>query len=292
MKTSPLAVLLLLAGLASASADQDKKNETREVRVYLLDRSAPERDLKDAVAVLTLEQPTGRGRTFLLPRVAKGTPTPGEDRAPGMIRGLAGTSYFVELQTGESGEPARAEQPEEGRKESAPPPGREVRERIHRRGIYFAQKIPAELVAGTFTATVTIRLGNLTFSSEEFQGPRTANEPLDEVAAKVDQSLATLKTKAEENAGFMDLKPTVVRLKRELSQLAPAGFEDGTGAFEQDRQWCLAMARRIDDACDKGDDARVRELSLQCGPRLKDMKSMLGRTRKEAAPTPEVPTVK
>ena len=110
MKTFSLAALLL-AGLAFALADQDK-TETREVRIYLLDRARTDRDLKDAAAVLTIEQPTGRGRTFLLPRVAKGTPTPGEDRAPGMIRGLAGTPYFVELQTGEPAGAARSETPE------------------------------------------------------------------------------------------------------------------------------------------------------------------------------------
>ena len=103
MKTFPLAAALLACFGSVLPADQDK-TETREVRIYLLDRAKPDRDLKDAVAVLMIEQPNGRGKTFLLPRVAKGTPTPGEDRAPGMIRGLSGTSYFVELQTGEAAE--------------------------------------------------------------------------------------------------------------------------------------------------------------------------------------------
>jgi len=290
MKTFPLAAALLACFGAVLPADQDK-TETREVRIYLLDRAKPDRDLKDAVAVLMIEQPNGRGKTFLLPRVAKGTPTPGEDRAPGMIRGLSGTSYFVELQTGEAAEAGgRPEQPEE-KKASAAPSGREVLERVHRHGVYFAQAIPASLVSGNFTATVTIRLANVTFSSEEFQGPRAAGS-LDEVAARVDQSLTTLKTKAEEMAGFMDLKPASGKLKRELSQLAPAGFEDGSGAFELDRQWCLALARHIDDACDKGDDARIRELSQECGPRLKAMQSMLARSRKEAPANPEPPAVK
>lgn len=290
MKPFPLAALLL-AGLGSVLAADQDKTETREVRIYLLDRAKPDRDLKDAVAVLTIEQSTGRGRTFLLPLVAKGTPTPGEDRAPGMIRGLAGTSYFIELQTGEPVESARTEETEEKKESAAALSGKEVLHRVHRHGVYFAQKIPATLVSGSFTATVTIRLANVTFSSEEFQGPRANGSP-EEVASRVDQSLAALKTKAEETAGFMDLKPAAARLKRELSQLAPAGFEDGSGAFELDRQWCLTMARHIDDACDKGDEARVLELSQQCGPRLKSMQTMLARSRKEAPETPEVPTVK
>jgi len=287
MKTLPLAALVLLsAGLAFAGQD---KPETREVRIYVLDRAVPDRNFKDAAAMLTLEQPSGRFKTFLLPRVAKGTPTPDEDRATGMIRGLTGTPYFVELQTGEAGAPARTEEPAEKGKDGAAPSGQEVLRRVHRQGVYFVHKIPADQLTGSFTATVTIRMGSLTFTSEEFQGPK-ATVAVDEVANRVDQSLASLKTKAEEQAGFMDLKPTVTKLRRELAQLAPAGFEDATGAFELDRQWCLALARTIDDACDLGQEARVLELSQQCGPRLKNMQSMLARTKKEPEPAaPEVP---
>jgi hypothetical protein len=289
------ALALLALGLAPG-LDQDG-TPSREVRIYLLDRATPDRNLKDAVAVLTIEQPTGRGKTFLLPRVAKGTPTPGEDRATGLIRGVQATPYFVELQTGEAAaaEPARADlPPEKGKEEAAaPPPGREVLERIHRHGVYFARKIPAQVFSGSWTATVTIRLGNLTFSSEEFQGQAPAGAALVDVGEKVDQSLALLRTKAQDNVGFMDLKPAAVRLRREIGQLAPAGFEDGSGEFERHRQWCLALARRIDDAVDRGDNAVVIDLSQQCGPRLRDMQSTLTRMRKETAPPPaEVPPVK
>lgn len=288
MKTLSLAALTLVAGVALA--DQDK-TETREVRIYLLDRAAPDRDYKDAAAVLTIERPaTGKGRTFLFPRVAKGTPTPGEERATGMIRCLPGTPYFVELQTGEAAPAAKPEAPAEKGKEGAPLSGAEVLKRVHARGAYFVQKIPTDLLTGTYTATVTMRVGSMTTTSEEFQGPRPENVTLDDVAAKVDQSLAGLKTKAEEQTGFMDLKPAVTQLRRELAQLAPAGFEDGTGAFELDRQWCLSLARNIDEACDRGNTARIVELSQQCGPRLKNMQAMLAGTRKEPEPAPvEVP---
>jgi hypothetical protein len=289
------ALALLALGVAPG-LDQDG-TPTREVRIYLLDRATPDRNLKDAVAVLTIEQQTGRGKTFLLPRVAKGTPTPGEDRAPGLIRGVPPTPYFVELQTGEAAaaEPARAEQaPEKGKEETAgPPPGREVLERIHRHGVYFARKIPAQVFSGSWTATVTIRLGNLTFLSEEFQGPAPAGASAGDVAAKVDQSLVQLRTKAQDQVGFMELKPTAVRLRRELGQLAPAGFEDGSGEFERHRQWCLALARRIDDAVDRGENGIVIDLSQQCGPRVGEMQSILTRMRKETAPPPaDVPPVK
>ena len=288
MKSLPLA--LLFAGLAPAWAGQDQA-ETRDVRVYLIDRAKPDREFKDAVAVLTVQQESGRGKTFLLPRVAKGTPTPGEDRGTGLIRGVVGTAYFVELQTGDAA-PVERREPEAEPAKPAGPTGQEILRNVHRRGVYFSRKIPAELLQSSFTATVTIRLGNLTYTSEEFQGPRTAEVALDEVAARVDQSLATLKSKAEEAAGFMELKPAAGKLIRELSQLAPAGFEDASGEFESDRQWCLALARRIDDACDRADDGRIVDLSQQCRPRLQQMQSTLAGTRKKAEPTPEIPTVK
>jgi hypothetical protein len=90
----------------------------------------------------------------------------------------------------------------------------------------------------------------------------------------------------------MEMKPAVTQLKRRLAQLAPAGFEDASGRFELDRQWCVSLARKIDDACDEGDDGQVLALSQQCGPRLKQMQSFLARSRKESEPEPEVPPVK
>jgi hypothetical protein len=288
MKTSILAVWPLLALLG---AGQDRV-ETREVRVYLLDRAAVDRTLKDSVAVLTLEQPSGRARTILLPRVVKETPTSGENRAQGLIRALPGTPYFVELQTGEAAAPTPKDvvEPQEQEKDRARPSGRDTLEKIHRAGVFYAQNVPASLLSGSFSATVTIRLANLTFTSEEFHGRQDVS--LEDVAARVDRTLATLKAKGEETAGFMEIKPVATKLKRELGQLAPAGFEDASGDFESDRQWCLALARKIDEACDRGDSALVIDLSQQSGPRLKKMKSMLARTPKESEPVPEVPTVK
>jgi hypothetical protein len=75
-------------------------------------------------------------------------------------------------------------------------------------------------------------------------------------------------------------------LMRALARLAPAGFRDSSGAFEQDRQWCLGVARAIDNACAYGEWGRIQNLSLSCGPRVKRMQSM------EALPlAPEIPSV-
>jgi hypothetical protein len=86
----------------------------------------------------------------------------------------------------------------------------------------------------------------------------------------------------------------VVELMRDLSKLAPAGFEDGSGAVEKDRQWCLALARAVEDACYQGNTARIEELSRQCEPRLKEMQSQLAKLKgKEPLQDPEAPpTVK
>lgn len=251
-------ICTLLLGLAAVGAD----GETREVRVYLVDRAVPDRDFKDAVAVLTLERPNGRGKTFLLPRIS--TPPCGEAR--GLIRGVPGTPYFVELNLGDANGEGPAPQ-----------------------GGCFGTKIPAELVSEPFTATVTVRLGNLSFTSEEFQGPRSKDDDVEEAAARVDRTLAVLRERAEQGAGFMDLRPAAVELIRDLARLSPAGFEDRSGAFERDRQWCLAQARAIEKAVTAGETGRIDELTRRCGPRLQNMKSSLAREKKsEPLPEPEV----
>ena len=140
-----------------------------------------------------------------------------------------------------------------------------------------------------FTATITIRLGDFTLTSEEFAGPRSRNDELDEVATRVDRALAQVRERAEQDAGFMDLRPAAVELIRELARLAPAGFEDLSGAFERNRQWCLAQARAIERLSADGETNRIAELARMCGPRLKDMQSSLAREKKtQPAPEPEV----
>jgi hypothetical protein len=275
----------LLLGLLSAGRDADlraqerSEGETREVRVYLIDRTRPDREFKDAVAVLTLERPSGRGRTFLMPRTAKHEAPP----AAGLIRGLTGTPYFVELNLGDAApEPAA-----NGEKQETPAGG--ILRRVHQ-GAFFAQKVPAALVSEAFTATITIRMGDLTFTTEEFQGPRSPKDAPDQAMERIERSLAVLKERAEEQAGFMDLRPSVVDLLRDLSRLAPAGFEDVTGAFELDRQWCIAQARAIEKACYSGDTGWISELTLTSGPRVRQMKSVLARWKeKPPQPEPELP---
>jgi len=287
-----LVAIISTASIRDLSAQERKEEETREIRVYLIDRMVPDRVFKDAVAVLTLERPSGRGRTFLLPRVDM-VATPGEKPSgSGIIRGLPGTPYFVELNVGDTAPPApeKAEEPK-GKEMSSG----EILRRVHH-GAYFARKIPATLVSEPFTATVTIRLGDLTFTSEEFQGPRAAKDAPEEVAARVDRALDALIDRARRAAGFMDLRPAVVELTRDLSRLAPQGFEDSTGAFELNRQWCLAHARAIERACYEGNHEQIVELSQKCGPRLNEMTSFLTRSKekqkepeKEPEPAPEVP---
>lgn len=289
--------ICLLGLLVSASAQEPKPEDLREVRVYLIDRRTPERVYKDAAAVLTLERPFGRSQTFLLPLVSKPAPAPAG--AAGMIRGLPGTPYFVELNLDPHAAPGAPEKREtervEGKTPPGPLPGREVLRRVHQ-GATFAQKIPRSALSDPFTATVTIRLGSTTFTSEEFQKSQGSGDDPEAVAARIERSLETLQARAREQAGFMDLRPIVVDLIRELSRLAPAGFEDGSGRIELDRQWCLAHARAIERASYDGDTSQVLDLSLKCGPRLREMQSILAGTKKEPDPElpkqPEVPTVK
>jgi len=291
-----LALLLWGANPEMQTVPDSSGQETREVRIFLLDRTTPERAVKDAAAVLTLERKSGRGETFLFPRATKEAPAMGAE--PGMIRSLVSTPYFVEFSLED---PAPAPGREETKKPDAADGATEPKQplssdevlRRARKGTWFSRRMPVSAFSEPFTATVTIRLGNLTFTSEEFQGPRSAHDTPKEAAARVDRSLETLRERIKDSAGFMDLKPVVGELTRELSKVAPAGFEDGTGAIERDRQWCLAMARAMGDACDQGNTERIRELSLQCGPRMKQMQETLAQMKgKEPEPPEAPPTVK
>ncbi|RPH39248.1 MAG: hypothetical protein EHM91_12650, partial [Planctomycetota bacterium] len=141
-----LVAIVSTASVGDLSAQERKEEETREIRVYLIDRVAPDRVFKDAAAVLTLERPSGRGRTFLLPRVDR-VATPGEKPSgPGIIRGLPGTPYFVELNVGDTAPPAAEKEEEPKGKEAS---SGEILRRVHH-GAYFAKRIPANLVSEPF----------------------------------------------------------------------------------------------------------------------------------------------
>src|SRR5436190_20632137 len=106
-----LAALLALL-VAEPARAQEKPEETREIRIYLLGRTTPERALKDAAAVLTLERKSGRGETYLFPRAGKESAPVEGTSAPGMIRSLVSTPYFVELDLGDTVPPPRPEETE------------------------------------------------------------------------------------------------------------------------------------------------------------------------------------
>jgi len=277
----PLTVLALALG--SAQDPGASSDEKIDVRVFLIDKSRPERLYKNAAASLTIVNPSGKSTTVLLPVVPKGA-APAADEV-GSIRGLVGTPYFVELHAGgllRESDPAPAAEPDPKK-----PTARDILNRVHQ-GTPFVGRIDKSLVAEPFTATVTIRLENLAFTSEEFDA-KPCPETTPDAAAQVACALELLKAKSEENAPFMVLRPLALDLLRSLARLAPAGFEDLSGDLERHRQWCLAMARRIEDACAGGQAAKIPELCLQSGPRLREMQSALS---KEKAPPSETPDVK
>jgi hypothetical protein len=296
-----LKVLLIMMVVRAAAEPQDRcGNETRRVRIYIIDRSAPNRSWEDTVAVLTLAHTSGRGETFLFPRVADSSPPPNES-APGLIRGVIASPYFVELSLGgtvpvpRQGELVEQEPAAGPAKANSPAPEpplspQEILRRSHQ-GVCFARSIPESSLADPWTATITIRLENLTFISEEFQSPRLAHDSPEEAAARADRLLQELRRLAAESAGFMAMRPVVVGLMRELSKLAPSGFLDPTRAVEKDRQWCLALTRAMEVSCYQGDFGRIQELSIHCGPRLKEMQALLAHSKEKMSKPadPEVP---
>jgi hypothetical protein len=297
---SALAILFAASVSEARPGVQDTPGEdTRELRIFVLDRQTPDRSFKDAAAVVTLSRKSGHGQTILIPRGLQEAPAPPEGAAPGMIRSLILTPYFIEMDLGDAASaPRREEAPKpapraDGEKKQGDTPaplGAEEILRRSRKGTWFARRVPASMLSEPFTATVTIRLGNVAFTSEEFQGPKFAHDTPEAAAERVDRTLATLRDRAKESAGFMDLKPAAEELIRDLSKMAPAGFEDTSGQIEQHRQWCLALARAINDSVDRGNSIRIQVLSEQSGPRLREIQELLAQKRKgEPVPTPATP---
>jgi hypothetical protein len=235
----------------------------------------PARSLKGAVASLVVERESGESATYLLPLVEQTSPDSGT--APGMIRGLVGTPYFVEMwiEDGKAKPGPRAPGLAPG-KPGHPAPGHlltseEVLHRAHR-GPCFQQRIPASLLTGPYQATITVRLENETISSEQFQSP---SSPPKEAAAGALQAVEALWTHVEAGAKFMELKPLARDFTRNLEMLAPTGFACDRGAFEDDRQWCLSLGRAIEKACDQGNTGMLQNLSAQCKPPLHRMQEYL-----------------
>jgi hypothetical protein len=272
-------VAAILVGGANPAASRaallssEASAETRDVRVYFLERATPARSLKGAVASLVVERDSGESATFLLPLVEQTSPDSG--REPGMIRGFVGTPYFAELILDDGKAKAGREPRSEGQTPAGPghpPPGRllsaeDVLRRAHR-GPCFEQKIPASILSGPYQATLTIRLESQTISSEEFQSPAF---PPKQAASAALRAVESLWSHVEEGGKFMDLKPLAREVMRNLAMLAPAGFKDDAGSFEQDRQWCLALGRAIEKACDEGNTGLVQNLSTQSKTRLQRM---------------------
>jgi hypothetical protein len=265
MSTALLASLFLGSAGAQAARTPDG---SQLLRVYLLlDRQHPERIPEDTAVSMTLQSRSGRGETFLLARVAKAP----ADGGVGAIRGLVGSPYFVEV-VWPGGGPKSA-------------PSEDALRRAHQ-GPCFVANVPSSRIPEATSATVTVRRGESTWSSEEVQGPARSGDAEETAIPDLERALRTIQDRAASGASFMMVKPAVEDLHRALARLAPAGFRDPTGAFEQERQWCLAMARAIDDACAYGKWGQIQNLSLSCGPRVKRMESM------EAAPrAPEIPTI-
>jgi hypothetical protein len=299
--SSALAILVAVSVSEARPAVQDTPGEdTREVRIFVLDRTRPERSRKDAAAVLTLTRKSGPGLTILMPLAVNEAPAPPEGAAPGLIRRLISTPYFIEMDLGDgvpaprrrepaAAAPAPEDAPKKADGETAPLPAQDVL-RGARKGTWFSRRLPASAFSQPFTATVMIRFGTVSYTSEEFQGPRSDHDTPEAAASSVDRSLESLQKRAAEFAGFMDLKPTADLLIRDLSRLAPAGFEDASGEIEVRRQWCLARARAIQDSCYTGNTGRIQVLGQQCGPQMKEIHELLQQRHKgEPVPTPATP---
>jgi hypothetical protein len=295
-----LAAALLATALAPIGAraqDERVAEPSHLVRVYLVDRRDRLPMNGDVAASLTLRYRSGRGETILLPRIAPEARGSGESDAKiGALRGFVGSRGMAELfwrsdTSSGSGAAAprtrpEASPPSEAAKSAAPSPDpRDVLRRAHQ-GPFFAASIPASKLSRVASAWVTLRRGDQTWTTEEFQGPSVPKPTDEESLAGVENRLNILRQRADAGTTFMMVRPQAQLLLRDLAALAPYGFLDGTGAFEDRRQSCLAIARAIDDACSAGDWGRLSRLTLECRPVVQGMKEL-----HPAPPRPNVPTL-
>ena len=265
------AVAALLAAVLPGARAQDAR---ADLRVYLLDRRVAASPA-DTAASLTGRYRNGRGETLLLARVAGDHSSGGS--SVGMIRGLVGSPAFVEVfWNGDRGSAA------------APAAGDRARDTLRQahQGPYFTALLPESRIGEIVSAWITVRRGDSSWTSEEFQQPSAATEPDAAVLAAVDRTLRTIQDRVTQGTTFMMLNPQAVLLTSELAKLAPTGFMDDSGVFENDRQGCLGLSRAMENSVAFGEWGRVATLSLQCQPRVRSMESF----RPEPA-HPEVPTL-
>jgi hypothetical protein len=272
----PAALVLIATGIPGARAQDARTSETSgALRIYLLDRGTPATSLDDVAMSLTVRYRSGHGETVLLARTTAERPS--GELPVGSIRGLVGSGGFVEMfWPGGSGATG------------ATAPGEKARDALKRahRGPCFITSVPDSRFGEVASVWITVRRGDSTWTSEEFQRPTGPAESEGAVLTTVDRTVHGLQDRANEGTTFMRIHPQCVILIAELAKLAPSGFMDDTGAFEFERQTCLGYARGIENSCAYGDWGQVAMLSLQCQPRVRTMEAL----HKEPE-HPEVPTL-
>ena len=74
-----------------------------------------------------------------------------------------------------------------------------------------------------------------------------------------------------DTAAFGRISAITVRIAEDLEDLAGWTFKDAKGEKEYDRQWCMALNKKIDRASYRGDD-EIRSLVQQFQVRLRRLK--------------------
>ena len=133
------------------------------------------------------------------------------------------------------------------------------------------------MLSGPYQFSITLRLDDQTLSTEEI--PSDVSSPGEAVLGAL-QATRTMWDLVEGGTTYMELKPVTRDFRKHLIKLARTGFEDDTGKFELDRQWCLAQARAIEKACDEWSPSLVQMLGKQCEPRLKQMQAFVAGLKK------------
>lgn len=312
-----MTIFRLLVLAAAATQDEPARPPARpaaserkvELRVTFFTPSPPAKPAADRkepgpeelALLLAVTSPPNKSRTYVLTRVLLKEGETAPDATPGQVRKLEGTPYFARLVVvgaepaggrKENGKAPKEPAPEVDGVEEPTPPKQDGPGQVLRR-VYFKLETKAEDFPKEFKASLTLRAGVQTFTARTFAYPFLGHEGA--AADRIDSALKDIVT-AMDTTAFGKIPTITVRIEEDLEELAAVAAQDAKGDKEYDRQWCLAVCKRIERASYTGDDD-VRSLVQQFQNRLRRFREVpsSGLKPPEAPPKeppPELPKEK
>jgi hypothetical protein len=281
----------MLACLSAALLGQEPAGGDLELRLYVIHKERRPVDLSQASAAITV-RPEKRGAKTLSMTLVR--PRDGADPGGRFQTHELGPGHFAELrvtaappaEAGKDAAPPAEEPPRNGPAPEAPrertPTLDEWRRQHVLRGPYFRAVLRGDDAARPFSASVTVRMGERSFTTREFRYPLPDPEPPERVLGRLEESARKIAGHMEK-AEFGKIPLVTVKMEDDLARLAGLDSRDPEVDVEYQRQWLLETVRKIDKASYTGNDD-INALLKQVHFKLGQVRSAL---KGEAAPKPE-----